>query len=261
MDANTLSQTLQSAIDQDIWNSDDSNNSDLLITPLKDIAIQWTDTGYFQIQKEKIMFNDCVDGHTYSLRKTYADKQEYVNSEGEPHFYEYGSRREWKMFQDLFVEGSTSGLFRIDAPISNEEIEINGVIWEFTKVARNGLGIGEIVGQHCLNPKTVEPFLNDIIDPYYYVIQAAIKVAKNNLAVPVSPIFIPPIGIFYTLHDEQGYYFAKNFDSWRQPPDKVIRQSIAVAHSLIQNIAGSEVSADFLNQWTTKAFIKWTSLL
>jgi hypothetical protein len=259
MDANTLSQALQSAIDQDIWNSDDSNNSDLLITPLKDIAIQWTDTGYFQIQKEKISFNDCVNGHTYSLRKTYDDKHNY-DLLGEKHFHEHGSRKEWKMFQDLFVEGSNSGLFRIDAPISNDELEIDGVTWEFTKVARNGLGIGKIVNQHCFNPSTVETFLNDIIDPYYNIIKASIDVARNN-SESIAPTYIPFIAIIHILKDEQGYYFTKNFDSWRLHPDKVIRQSITVGQSLIQNVGGSEVSADFLNQWTTRAFIKWTSLL
>lgn len=261
MDALTLSQTLQTAINQDIWNSDDSTNPDLLITPLKDVAIQWNDTGYFQIQKEKISFTDCETGHTYAIRKTYDDKQTYVNELGETHFYEYGSRREWKMFQDLFIEGSNSGTFRIDAPISNEEVEINGVVWEFTKVARNGPGIGKIVDQHFFNPKSVETFLNNIIDPYYYMLKGAIKSAKQNLPVPLSPIFIPAIGVAHILQDEQGYYFTKNFDNWRQPPDKVIRQAIAVSQNLIQNVGGDEVSNDFLNQWTTKAFMKWTSVL
>jgi len=252
MDANTLSQALQSAVDQDIWNSDDSNNPDLLITPSKDIAIKWTDTGYYQIQLNKIMFNDCVEGHTYTYRKTSAENP---LSTREP-----GSRKEWKMFRDLFIEASTSKLFRIDAPISREEIAIGEATWEFTKVARNGQGIGKIVSQHYLTPTEVETFLNNILDPYYYAIQAAIKVAKNNLEIE-GEIYIPPIGITHIIQDQQGYYFAKNFDSWNQPPDRVIRQSIKVAQSLIRDIANSEVSTDFLNQWTTKAFIKWTSLL
>jgi hypothetical protein len=251
MDANTLSQALQSAVDQDIWNSDDSNNPDLLITPSKDIAIKWTDTGYYQIQLDKIMFNDCVEGHTYTYRKS---------SPGNPlSTREPGSRKEWKMFRDLFIEASTSKLFRIDAPISREEIEVGEETWEYTRSARPGTGVGEI-SEHHLSPKTIETFLNNILDQYYYAIQAAIKVAKNNLEID-GEIYIPNIGIIHILEDAQGYYFVKNFDRWNHTPDKVISQNIKISQLLIQEIARSEVSDDFLNQWTTKAFTKWMSLL
>ena len=251
MDANTLSQALQSAVDQDIWNSDDSNNPDLLITPSKDIAIKWTDTGYYQIQLDKIMFNDCVEGHTYTYRKSSPSNP---LSTREP-----GSRKEWKMFQDLFIEASTSKLFRIDAPISREEIAVGEETWEYTRAARPGTGVGEIA-EHHLSPKTIETFLNNILDQYYYVIQAAIKIAKNNLEID-GEIYIPNIGIIHILEDKQGYYFVKNFDRWNHTPDKVIRQNIKMSQLLIQEIAKSEVSNDFLNQWTAKAFTKWMSLL
>lgn len=252
MDANTLSQALQSAIDQDIWNSDDFNNPDLLITPSKDFAIKWTDTGYYQIQPDKIMFNDCVEGHTYTYKKSSPGNQ---LSSLAP-----GSRKEWKMFQDLFIEASTSGLFRIDAPISREEIEVGEETWEYTRAARPGAGVGEITEQHWLTPKKIESFLNNIIDPYYYALQAAIKVARNNLEID-GEIYIPNIGVAHILEDGQGYYFVKNFDRWNHTPDKVIRQNIKMAQLLIQEIARSEVSDDFLNQWTSKAFTKWMSLL
>jgi hypothetical protein len=251
MDANTLSQALQSAVDQNIWNSDDFDNPDLLITPSKDIAIKWIDTGYYQIQPDKIMFNDCVEGHTYTYRKTSAGNRLSTMAPG--------SRKEWKMFQDLFIEASTSGLFRIDAPISREEIEVGEEIWEYTRAARPGAGVGEIAG-HYLYPNTIEKFLNNIIDPYYYAMQAAIKVARNNLEID-GEIYVPDIGIIHILEDAQGYYFVKNFDHWDQTPDKIIRQNIKIAQFLIQEIAKSEVSEDFLNLWTTKAFTKWMSLL
>ena len=251
MDATTLSQALQSAIDQNIWNSDDSNSPDLLITPSKDIAIKWTDTGYYQIQPDKIMFNDCVEGHTYTYRKS--DPGDPLSSMAP------GSRKEWKMFQDLFIEASMSKLFRIDAPISREEIEVGEETWEYTRAARPGAGIGEI-SRHYLYPNTIETFLNNIIDPYYYAMQAAIKVARNNLEIDAE-IYVPDIGIIHILEDAQGYYFVKNFDRWNQTPDKIIRQNIKIAQFLIQEIAKSEVSDDFLNQWTTRAFTKWMSLL
>jgi hypothetical protein len=255
MDANTLSQALKSAVDQNIWNSDDFNNPDLLITPAKDVAIQWTDTGYYQIESDKVMFTDCTEGHVYTYRKT---TPENIDSTKAP--ISHGSRKEWKMFQDLFVEASTSGLFRIDAPISREEIEVGEEIWEYTRVSHPGAGVGEIIDQHWSKPNSIEPFLNNIIDIYYYVIQAAIKVARNNSEID-SPILIPYIAIAHIIEDRQGYYFAKNFDFWNQSPDKVIRQNIQVAQFFIQEIAKSQVSDDFLNQWTTRAFNKWMSLL
>jgi hypothetical protein len=255
MDANTLSQTLQSAVEQNIWNSDDSNNPDLLISPLKDFVIQWTDIGYYQIEKNKIMFTDCAEGHIYTYRKTTPE-----NNDSTVAPISHGSRKEWKMFQDLFVEASTSKLFRIDAPISRQEVEVGEEIWEYTKSAHPGAGVGEIVDQHWLTPATIETFLNNIIDPYYYAIEAAIKVAKNNSETG-SPILIPYIAIAHILEDRQGYYFAKNFDLWNQHPDKVVRQNIQVAQFLIQKVCNSETSADFLNQWTTTAFTRWTPLL
>jgi hypothetical protein len=37
----TLTEKLQRSINQDLWQSDDSNNVNLLISPKKDIIIEW----------------------------------------------------------------------------------------------------------------------------------------------------------------------------------------------------------------------------
>ena len=242
-----LIEKLETATANDIWNYDDSSDSDVLVAPLKDIVIEWTDTGYFQIQKEKIMFNDCVNGHTYTFRKN-------------------GSREDWKKFQDLFIEASETKLFRIDAPIFREEKDKDEAPWEYTKVARPGGSVGQVSDQHFMNKEMIGQFLDDIIDPYYHAIEAAIKVAKNN-PLPVNPetgfappLTIPDISIRHALKDSQGYYFAKNFDVWDQIPEKVIRMCIGTGMMLIRDI-DHDLPADFIEKWTVKAFDKWTSLL
>lgn len=242
-----LIQKLQKVTEQDIWNYDDSNNPDILVSPLKDVVIEWTDAGYFEIKKDKIMFNDCVNGHSYTLRKN-------------------GSREDWKKFQDLFIEASKTELFRIDAPIFREELLIAETFWEYTKAARPGGGVGAVVDQHYMNPILLIDFLNDIIDPFYYIIKSAIDVANNNPRPfdPATgfyvPITIPHISIRHALKDNQGYYFAKIFDRWEQTPEKVIRTSIMLGQLLIKDL-GTTLPPEFLNDWTARAFNKWTLLL
>jgi len=242
-----LIQKLQTATEKDIWNYDDSNDFNILVSPLKDIVIEWTDAGYFEIKKNNIMFNDCVNGHTYTFRKD-------------------GSRKNWKKVQDLVIEVSETNLVRMDAPIFREEQIIDGVVWEYTKVARPGSGVGQVADQHFMNTDLLVSFLNDIIDPYYYIIKSAISVANNNprpldLATGFyTPITIPNIGIRHALKDNQGCYFAKMFDRWEQNPEKVVRTSIMLGQILIKDL-GTTVSPEFLNDWTVRAFNKWTSLL
>jgi hypothetical protein len=242
-----LIEKLETSISKDIWSYNDSSDSNILVSPFKDIVIEWTDTGYFQIQKEKIMFNDCVNGHTYSFRKN-------------------GSREDWKKFQDLFIEASETKLFRIDAPIFREEKDKDGSTWEYTKVARPGGGVGQVSDQHFINREMIGQFLEGIIDPYYHAIDTAIKIAKNNPG-PVNPdtglsppLTIPDISIRHALKDDQGYYFAKNFDVWDQIPEKVIRMCIGTGMMLIRDI-DHKLPADFIEKWTVRAFDKWTSVL
>jgi hypothetical protein len=243
----TLIQKLQLSIEQDIWNYDDSNDLNILVSPLKDIVIEWTDAGYFEIKKDKIMFNDCVNGHTYTLRKN-------------------GSREDWKKFQDLFIEASETKSFRVDAPISREELLIEETSWEYTRIARPGGGVGQVADQHFMNTDLLVNFLNDIINPYHYIIKSAMNVASNN-SKPADlvtglhpPIIIPHISIKHALKDNQGYYFAKTFDSWEQTPEKVIIACILFGQLLIKNF-GTRVPPEFLDDWTVRAFNKWSSLL
>jgi hypothetical protein len=219
----------------------------VLVSPLKDVVIEWTDAGYFEIKKDKILFNDCVNGHTYVLSKN-------------------GSREDWKKFQDLFIEASETKSFRVDGPISSEELLIDGTSWEYTKTARPGGGVGQVVDQHYMNTNLLVDFLDNIIDPYYYIIESAINVAKNNPRPfdPATgfhpPITIPHISIKHALKDDQGYYFTKSFDRWEQTPEKVIIACILFGRLLIKNF-GTTVSTEFLDDWTARAFNKWTSLL
>jgi hypothetical protein len=241
-----LTQKYQSAVDQDIWNYDDSNDANILVSPLKDIVIEWNSTGYFQIQQDKIMFNDCVSGHTFTLRKN-------------------GSREDWKKFQDLFIDASRTKLFRIDAPIFREEHDIGDDVWEYTKVARAGVGIGTVADQHFMNTNSIVDFMNDIIDPYYYIIKSAINVANDNPNIHptrfhVLPITIPHIVIRHALKDKQGYYFAKACDRWERTPEDVIKTCIAVGQLIIKD-TGTTVSPEFLDDWTARASNKWISLL
>jgi hypothetical protein len=241
-----LIEKLETSISNDIWSYDDSSDSDILVSPLNDIVIVWTDTGYFQIQREKIMFNDCVSGHTFTLRKN-------------------GSREDWKKFQDLFIDASRTKLFRIDAPIFREEHDIGDDVWEYTKVARAGVGIGTVADQHFMNTNSIVDFMNDIIDPYYYIIKSAINVANNNPNIhPTTklelPITIPHIVIRHALKDKQGYYFAKACDRWERTPEDVIKTCIAVGQLIIKGV-GTTVPPEFLDDWTARASNKWISLL
>jgi hypothetical protein len=237
-----LTQKYQSAVDQDIWNYDDTNDLNILVSPLKDIVIEWNEFGYFQIQKDKIMLNDCVNGHTYTLRKD-------------------GTTEDWKKFQDLFIESSTSKLFRIDAPIFREVHEINNGSWEYTKAARPGAGVGTVNNQHFINPTLLIEFIDGIIDPYYYAIEAAIKVAKNNPPTKsLLPIAIPDISVRHILKDKQGYYFAKNFDRWDQSPNRVIEMCIGLCQMLIRDV-GTSLPLEFIDDWTFRASKKWLSLV
>jgi hypothetical protein len=233
---NTLTEKLQRSINQDLWQSDDSNNVNLLISPKKDIIIEWIDTGYFEIQKNKILFNDCTIGHTYSLRKN-------------------GTLEEWSKFQHWHLEGEISGSFRTDIPRRREEVEINGEIWDYNHWKRPSHSIGAVVSQHFADPKLLPMFLNEIIDPYYEAVAGFIRIAKRY-----QLRLFPHLAILHGLKDEQGYYFIKCFDRWDQTLERSIEMNIETGQILIHRFQ-SVLPKDFGQQWYETASQKWKSLL
>jgi hypothetical protein len=228
-----LTQKLQSFIEQDAWNSDDSTNPDLFVSPKKDIIIEWTDTGYFEVQKEKIMFNDCSIGHTHCLRKN-------------------GTSHEWTKFQLWYLEGIDSKLFRCDAPLLRQETTFNNESWDYSRWMRPGSGVGTIT---VFNPATLEVYLTEIIDPYYHALAGALKIAKEN-----SDGRIPSISLLHGLKDGQGYYFTRSFDLWDQNPNKVIRMNIEFGKTLIQGSIES-LPEGFKETWSEAVEQKWGTLL
>jgi hypothetical protein len=228
-----LTQKLQSCIEQDVWNSDDSTNPDLFVSPKKDIIIEWTDTGYFEVQKEKIMFNDCSIGHTHCLRKN-------------------GTLHEWTKFQLWYLEGIDSKLFRCDAPLLREDVPINEDSWDYSRWMRPGEGVGTV---NIFNPATLGVYLNEIIDPYYNALAGAIKIAKEH-----GDGRIPSISLLHGLKDDQGYYFTRSFDLWDQEPNKIIQMNIDFGKTIIQeNIAS--LTEGFKEMWSEAAAQKWNKLL
>ena len=233
---NSLTEKLQRSINQDVWNTEDATNPDLLISPKKDIIIEWIDTGYFEIQKNKILFNDCTVGHTYSLRKN-------------------GTPEQWNNFQLWHSEGETSGLFRTDIPRRREEIDVNGESWDYNHWTRPWPKVGAVVSQHFANPNLLPIFLNEIIDPYYEAVAGLIRISKRYQLRP-----FPHLSILHGLKDEQGYYFIKCFDLWDQTPERSIEMNIEIGQILIHRFQ-SVLPKDFGQQWYETASQKWKSLL
>jgi hypothetical protein len=231
-----LTQKLQSCIEQDIWNSDDSENTNLLISPNKDVVLEWTDTGFFEVKKERVMFNNCVTGHTYCLRKD-------------------GTIDEWTKFQLWYLEGVNSKLFRTDVPLFRDEVEINSESWDYTHWMRPGAGVGELTTHQVFsNPAALPDFLNDVIDIYYDAMLAIIKVAEEY-----NDPRIPDITFRQVMKDDRGYYFINNFDTWNRTPYNVITASIKLGQMLI-GWFGPAIPEWFLDDWTARASAKWNTL-
>ena len=229
-----LTQKLQSCIDQDIWNSDDSENPNLLITPKKDIIVEWSGTGFFEVQRNKVTFNDCIIGHTYCIRKN-------------------GTLNEWTKFQKWYLEGVESGLFRTDVPLTRSEFEINGESWDYTRWMRPGAGIGKTTLQTDID--LVPEHLLKIIDSYHHAIKSMIDVAQEY-----NETTIPDLSFRHLMKDEKGYYFLKNFDLWDQTPQKVITTCLTLGEMFIQ-ATSSKLPEGFLEDWSFKASGKWNTLL
>ena len=229
-----LTQKLQSCIDQDLWNSDDSNNPDLLITPKKDIIVEWSGTGYFEVQRNKVTFNDCLIGHTYCIRKG-------------------GTLTEWTKFQQWYLEGVETKLFRTDVPLTRSELEINGEAWDYTRWMRPGSGVGHTTPQ--TNIELIPEHLIQIIDNYHDAVAAMIKVANQY-----NEVTIPDLTFRHLMKDDKGYYFVKNFDLWDQTPQKVITTCIALGELFIEATAATAPEG-FREEWSSKATQTWGKLL
>jgi hypothetical protein len=230
---------------------DDSQDPNVLIGPSKQTAIIWTDTGFYQLnpihlcpavsgglimsEELEISFTDTTIGHTFALSKNYTPNT-------------------WNLYQQLYVEGTRSGLFFVDAPLERSIVTINNEDWEYTRVMRPGsANLGKTPFNRLQTADDIKNFWNTGIDDFYNIISAAINIASKN-----NQPGIPAITIKHRIADEHSTYFYKNFNLWDMNPTQIVNQSINIGTSIIKNIP--VIGDSFSVEWADAARQKWSTL-
>jgi hypothetical protein len=223
---------------QSKWNYDDLDDPNVLISPNKDIAIEWSDYGLYRITKTQSQltlmdnWNVLKAGHTFTMYKVW-------------------DNTDWYKFQMVYLEGVGSKNFRTDIPINRTTVNFNNHLWEYTHIMRPDNGIGQ-TNMHYFDQEKIrlESDVNNLIDQFYYLVKSMITVSPNGL--------IPPFNCISALRDDSGFYFLKGFRGWSQPPSKIIHASILAAPLWLTSMGLSET---FINNWVSSATSKWKSLL
>lgn len=223
---------------QSKWDYDDRNDPNVLISPNKDIALEWTDYGLYRVTQTQSQltlmdyWNGLEPGHTYTMYKVWGPD-------------------DWSMFQSVYVEGIMSESFRTDIPVNRFTTEFNGSLWEYTHIMRPGMGFGQTDVHYFDRERArLEIDVNNLIDQFYCLVQSMISVSTTGL--------IPPLNCCYALRDDQGFYFPKGFRGWPHAPSKIIQSSIASSRDWLASLGLGE---QFINTWIATATSKWGTLL
>ena len=223
---------------QSKWDYDDRNDPNVLISPNKDIALEWTDYGLYRVTQTQTQltlmdyWNGLEPGHTFTMYKVW-------------------DANDWPRFQSLYVIGATTEQFRTDVPVNRFTTEVNGDLWEFNQIIRPGMGFGQTDMHSFDRERTrLEIDVNNLIDQFYHLIKSMMDVSPNKL--------IPPTNCCYALRDDLGFYFPKGFRGWSQPPAKIIQASLATSQSWLTSLG---LRQEFIANWISTATSKWGTLL
>jgi hypothetical protein len=217
------------------WDYDDSQDPDILISPEKDIAIEWTDNGMYKISKSgldvEIEFTDFRQGHTFGLYRGYDIES-------------------WQKYRELYVKASTSNAFRIDVPLSIDKIDFKGEEWEYHHMVRPGSSMGFCNFNHY-DPEKLNllTHLNQLTENYYQLMSAAKDIGDG---------LVPAVLIGNTLRDSEGFYFVRQTRRWDQDIVKTIDDSIYSLPIFLKYFL--EIEESTCQQWKIDAVSKWESL-
>lgn len=167
----------------------------------KKFVLEWTDTGCYFLEKDLFTFVDFNKGRSYQL-------------------YKHWVPNEWNWYRALYLKGWNSKKFRIDPPLQRQEVDIHGITWEYTEFYRPGPLNGEW-GYVGTTPADEIPFVEGLKNDYYELVKAAIEVANEY-----SLSGIPLLKIGSRQKDADGHYFIKDFNSWDQSLQKVLREAV-----------------------------------
>jgi hypothetical protein len=224
---------------QSTWNYDYLNDPNVLISPNKDIALEWTDYGLHRTTKTQSQltvldaWNRLKPGQTFTMYKVW-------------------DATDWYKFETVYKEGIKTKNFRTDIPVNRFTVEFDNNLWEYTHLMRPGTGIGQ-TNVHYFDPDKInlESDVNNLIDQFYYLVKSMIEVSPNGL--------IPPFSCMHALRDTEGFYFSKGFRGWSQPPSKIIQSSILTSSVWLAHLTG--LNDAFVTNWVSSAKSKWESLL
>jgi hypothetical protein len=167
---------------------------------------EWDDAGCFLISDHSVTYCNFLNGRTYQISNKLAPKN-------------------WDLFQKLYILASNQKTLRLDLPIKQNILLINGVEWEYTETIRPGRGNGE-------NIKSIFESEEDMIKE----VDEVIKIIK--LASQVSqkiPLFRPSL----LVHDAVGMYFYTNWGDWQYDVNQVIDANLKFIRSYLNANLGN----------------------
>jgi hypothetical protein len=217
------------------WGYDDSQDPDILISPEKNVAIEWTTDGMYKISKldlaVEIEFTNFRQGHTFGI-------------------YQGCDLESWQKYRELYIKASTTNAFRIDVPLSFDKIDFKGEEWEYHHLMRPGNSMG-FCNYHHYDPEKLNllTHLDQLIENYYQLMLSAKDIGGG---------LVPATLIGNTLRDHEGFYFVRQTRRWDQDVVKIINDSIYSLSILLKYFLGLEESS--YQQWQIDAVSRWESL-
>jgi hypothetical protein len=177
--------------------------------------------GYFHISNDLVSYCNLRNGEIFRIRRNAGDN-------------------DWACYTQLYQKGVELG-FRIDIPLHNENVYVNGTQWEYAELLSPGNAYGQNYNDDVfqwpeltngLTPwYSIDDAFKDQVKSYYveYVdqIQVLIKEAKvianaNGCGLPIGLIHI-----FNRYRDTSGYFWS-DFDqsSWSTTDENFLSEAM-----------------------------------
>lgn len=213
--------------------------------------------GYFYLSENLVSYCDLRSGMIYRIKKG----NNSLNSKCYKEFYELGAAEE---------------SFRIDIPIHREEIQVDGITWEYLKLQSPGGDYGfnfnddvfewpELINGEKPNPSINDELRDSVRDYFKNFIDQSLELVKKAKQVADANACGMPLGIVQTSNrfkDKVGYFWSDlDHNEWSMSKDQLETASMDTLYATFFFAKICGVLDDLrVNELITYARLKWSTI-
>jgi hypothetical protein len=212
------------------WATTDSTYSGLPSNPeIPRFSIERDENGYFYVSNNLVSYCNLRNGEIFRIRRN-------------------ARQNDWVCYSQLYQKGVELG-FRIDNPLHNENVDVNGEQWEYAELISPGNDYGKNynddvfewpeLSNGIITSTSIDDIFRDQVRAYYlefvdelYILirEARVIASANRCGLPIG------LGYIFNRYSDSNGHFWSDFDqsSWTSTDEGFLSEAMTNLKAVIE---------------------------